>query len=178
MLFRSLWGTTGVSLLALLVMVSTFGACNGNIMASSRIYYKMASEGLFFSSLTKVHPRWHSPYVAILLHCGWALVLLFFSRTVETLISSFVFIAQIFWGLNTIAFFKLRRAQPDAPFRAPGYPVLPALYLAAIVCLTVATCVFNPKSALANLALVATGDRKSTRLNSSHIQKSRMPSSA
>ncbi len=153
---RLLWGTTGVSLLALLVMVSTLGANNGNILASSRVYYKMANDGLFFRSLASVHPRWHSPHISILVHCGWALVLLFAAGTVENLVSSFVFIGQLFWGLCTIAFFKFRWQGGATPFKAPGYPVLPALYLTAIAAMTVATCYYSPRSALANLAILAT----------------------
>ncbi len=153
---RSLWGPAGAALLALLVVVSTTGASNANIMASSRVYYSMARDGLFFGALTRVHPRWGSPWVAILLHCGWALVLLFATRTVETLVGSFVFAALIFWGACTLAYFRFHRQGP-APFSCPGHPWLPGLYLAAVVLLVGATCWFNPKSAWANLALMATG---------------------
>jgi len=153
---RLFWGSGGMAMLALAVMVSTAGSTNGTIMASSRIYYAMARDGLFFSWLAKVHPRWHSPHIAILLHCGWAIVLLLASRRVETMIGSFVFSVLIFYGATTIAYFKFRR-QGTAPFEAPGYPWLPATYLAVIVALTVATCYFNPRSAAANLALMGSG---------------------
>lgn len=154
---RLLWGTAGQVLLPLLVMVSALGSTNANIMASPRVYYSMARDGLFFSALGRVHPRFQSPHVAILLHCGWALVLLAASRTVETLVGSFVFVALIFYGTSTLALFRFRRQTASAPFLVPGYPWAPGLYLAAVVVLIGATCWFSPRSAAANLALMATG---------------------
>lgn len=154
---RLLWGQAGRVLLPLLVMVSALGSTNANIMATPRVYYSMARDGLFFTALARVHPRWHSPHVAIVVHCGWALVLLAASRTVETLVGSFVFAALIFWGACTLALFRLRRRDGAAPFLLPGYPWLPAVYLAAVVALVLATCWFNPRSAFANLALMASG---------------------
>ena len=156
-LSRLLWGPAGVAVIALAVMVSTFGAQNGNIMASSRVYYAMASDGLFLRSFGRVQPRWRSPHVAIAAHCGWAIVLLLASRTVESLIGSYVFSLLILWSAVTLAYFKFRRGGASAPFLAPGYPWLPALYLATMAAMTVATCYFRPQSAVANLALMASG---------------------
>ncbi|MBI3694560.1 MAG: amino acid permease [Acidobacteria bacterium] len=156
-LARLLWGPAGVAVIALAVMISTVGAQNGNIMASSRVYYAMASDGLFLRSFARVHPRWHSPHVAIAAHCGWAIVLLLASRTVETLVGSYVFSLLILWSAVTLAYFKLRRHGGRAPFEAPGYPWMPALYLVALAAMTVATCYFRPQSAVANLALMASG---------------------
>lgn len=153
---RLLWGPAGAALLAALVMVSTAGSTNANIMASSRLYYALASDGLFFAPLARIHPRWGSPYFAIILHCSWSLVLLYFSRTVVTLVSSFVFGLLIVYSAVTLAYFKLRRQGP-APFQLPGYPVVPAVYLAGLLALAIATCYFNPRAAFANLALMASG---------------------
>jgi APA family basic amino acid/polyamine antiporter len=151
-----LWGPTGRVLLPILVMFSTLGSTNANIMASPRVYYSMARDGLFFSTLARVHPRWKSPHVAILLHCGWALVLLAASRTVETMVGSFVFVALIFYGTSTLALFRFRRQSPAAPYLSPGYPWTHGLYLAAVAALVVATCYFSTRSAVANLLLMAT----------------------
>ncbi len=153
---RLLWGPAGLTVLALVVMVSTAGSTNGTIMASSRVYYAMARDGLFFDSLARVHPRWRSPHVAVVLHCGWAIVLLLASRTVETLVGSFVFSVLIFYGAVTLAYFKFRRQGP-ASFQAPGYPVVPALYLLVILAMVITTCYFSTRSALVNLALMGTG---------------------
>jgi len=153
---RLFWGPAGLTLLALVVMVSTSGSTNGTIMATSRVYYAMARDGLFFTSFARVHPRWRSPHVAVVAHCAWAIVLLLASRTVETLVGSYVFAILIFYGAVAVAYFKFRRQGPAA-FMAPGYPWLPALYLAVCVTLTAATCYFNTRSAVANLALMGTG---------------------
>lgn len=154
---KLLWGGTGQVLLPLLVIVSALGSVNANIMSSPRVYYSMARDGLFFSALGRVHPRWGSPHVAILLHCGWALVLLAASRTVENMVGSFVFVALIFWGLSTLALFRFRRQKADAPYLSPGYPWIPGLYVAAVVVLVLATCLYSTRSAMTNLILMATG---------------------
>ena len=154
---RLLWGQAGPVLVALLVMVSTLGATNGNIMASSRVYYTMARDGLFPGVFGRVHPRWQSPHVAIILHCGWALALLFAGRRVETLVGSFVFAALIFWGASTVALFRFRRREAAAPFLTPGYPLAPAVFLVAVAALVAATCYFSPRSAFTNLALMGSG---------------------
>ncbi len=156
-LARLLWGAAGMSVLSLIVMTSALGAQNGNIMASSRVYYAMACDGLFLQSFGKVHPRWHSPHVAIVAHCAWAIVLLLAARTVEALIGGYVFSLLVLWGVVTLAYFRFRRTLPRASFQAPGYPWMPALYLAMIVFMTVATCWFRPQSAVANLVLMGSG---------------------
>ncbi len=156
-LARLLWGPVGRSVLAVVVMISAAGAQNGNIMASSRVYYAMACDGLFLKSFARVHPRWRSPHVAIMAQCGWGIVLLLAGRTVETLVSSYVFSLLILWAVVTLAYFKFRRQGRSALFQAPGYPWLPALYLAAIGAMTVVTCYFHARSAVANLLLMASG---------------------
>jgi APA family basic amino acid/polyamine antiporter len=160
-LARLLWGPAGVSFLAFIVMVSTSGAQNGNIMASSRVWYAMAHDGLFLESFGRVHPRWGSPYVAIAAHCAWATVLLFAGRSVETLAGNYVFSLLLLWTVVTAAYFKFRRqgtAPPGtSPFLAPGYPWMPALYMAALTAMAAATVCFHPVPSLSNLALMSSG---------------------
>ena len=156
-LARLLWGRAGAGALALIVMISTAGAQNGNIMASSRVYYAMANDGLFLKSFARVHPRWNSPYIAIVAQCSWAIVLLLAGRSVESLAGSYVFSLLILWSVTTLAYFKFRRQGGVAPFLAPGYPWMPALYLVTLAGMTVATCYFHPRSALSNIGLMASG---------------------
>src|SRR5712692_120239 len=156
-LARLLWGPVGASVLALIVMISALGAQNGNIMASSRVAYAMGRDGLFLASFGKVHPRWRSPHMAIAAYCAWAIVLLLFGRSVETLASSYVFSLQFLWAVVTLAYFKFRREGKPSPFLAPGYPWLPVLYLMVIGGMIVATCYFHPNWALPNLALMGSG---------------------
>jgi APA family basic amino acid/polyamine antiporter len=152
-----LWGPVGASAMALIVMIATAGAQNGNIMASSRVYYAMASDGLFPKVFGQVHPRWRSPYVAIVAQCGWAIVLLLAGRNVETLAGSYVFSLLILWGVVTLSYFKFRRQGGATQFLAPCYPWLPALYLVLLAAMTIATCYFHPRSSLSNLGLMASG---------------------
>jgi APA family basic amino acid/polyamine antiporter len=156
-LARVLWGPIGVPILAVLVMIAVVGAQNGNIMASSRVLYAMAGDGLFVGAFARVHPRWRSPYVAIVIFCAWAAVLLLAGRSVETLAGSYVFSLLFLWTAVTLAYFKFRREQGPASFQAPGHPWMPALYLAVIVAMAVATCWFRPGPSFANLAVMASG---------------------
>jgi len=156
-LARLLWGQVGASALALIVMIATSGAQNGNIMASSRVYYAMASDGLFLKSFARVQPRWHSPYVAIVAQCSWAIVLLLAGRSVESLAGSYVFSLLILWGVVTLAYFKFRRQGSAAPFLAPFYPWLPTVYLVTLAAMAVATCYSHPRSSLSNLGLMMSG---------------------
>jgi amino acid transporter len=128
-------------------------------MSCSRIYYAMARDGLFFQSLAKVHPRYHSPHIAILAHCGWAVVLLLFGRNLETFISSLVFVVLISYALMTIALIKARKrgAGEQNCYRMPVYPLPAILYLLIIAAMMVTTCYFQPVAAGLNLTLVATG---------------------
>jgi APA family basic amino acid/polyamine antiporter len=152
-------GPAGGALIAITVAISATGSTNGTIMSCSRIYYAMARDGLFFQSLAKVHPRYNSPHVAILAHCGWAVVLLLFGRNLETFISSLVFVVLISYALMTIALIKARKrgAGEQNCYRMPAYPLPAILYLLIIAAMTITTCYFQPVAAGLNLTLVATG---------------------
>src|SRR5262249_52027788 len=127
----ALFGDGGARLVAALVLVSTFGAVNGVILAGPRVYYSMAQDGLAFKWLGAVHPRFATPARAIVLQAVWAATLALtnsygalFSRVVYT---EWLFFAAMAWGLM-----RLRRRpgyQPTA--RVWGYPVTPVVFIAA-----------------------------------------------
>ena len=147
-------GAAGAVLVSVTVVVSTFGTLNGTLLTTPRIFFAMAADGLFFRGLAAVHPRFHTPYVAIGLNAllGVVFVLL---RTFEQLTDAFVVAIVPFYALGVAAVFPLRRrADHDPPFRVPGYPVVPVLFLAATAFL-LANAVIDPASRWATLGVLA-----------------------
>lgn len=124
-------GPIGVTLVSLTVLISTFGSVNGSLLTGPRTFFALAEEGLFFRKVAAVHPRFKTPYVAILMSgtLGIAFVLL---RTFEQLADIFVTASLVFYVLSIGAIFKLRR-RPDwnPPVRTPLYPLVPALFCLA-----------------------------------------------
>jgi amino acid transporter len=135
-------GAPGVAFVAATVMLSTFGTLNGTLLTAPRIFYAMADDGLFFRPVARVHPTHGSPYVAIVLTAalGVAFVLL---RSFEQLADAFVTAILPFYALGVASVFRLRRAAARGetgyhpPFRVPGYPVVPLLFVLATLYLLV-----------------------------------------
>ena len=126
-----LMGAPGVIFVALTVMLSTFGTLNGTLLTAPRIFFAMADDGLFFKKVAAVHPRFHTPYVSILLTTGLGVVFVLL-RTFEQLADTFVTAIVPFYALAVASIFVLRkRANYDPPFRVPLYPIVPALFILA-----------------------------------------------
>lgn len=123
-------GNVGAGIIALLVMVSTFGCTNGNILACPRVTFEMAKQGYFFPAISKVHPKNETPANAIWLHT--VLICLFvLTGSFDMLTDLFVFVTWIFYGFGALGIFMLRKKMPDAerPYKAWGYPLLPLLFV-------------------------------------------------
>jgi amino acid transporter len=122
---------------AVTVMLSTFGTLNGSIMTAPRIFFAMADDGLFFSGIAKVHPRFRTPSRAILLSAALGIVfvlLLNFERLADT----FVIAIVPFLALAVAGVYRLRgRPGYDPPFKVPGYPVVPMLFILSTIALLV-----------------------------------------
>jgi basic amino acid/polyamine antiporter, APA family len=116
--------------LSLMVALSCFGAVGPCLMSGARVYYAMAEDGIFFRALARVHPRWHTPVMSLVLQAIWA-SLLTLSGKYDDLFSYVMFMMVLSYVLTVAGLFVLRRKQPDAPrpYRCTGYPVLPALYV-------------------------------------------------
>jgi APA family basic amino acid/polyamine antiporter len=144
--------------IAAAIIVSMFSAANGIALTLPRVYFVMARDGLFFRRLGDVHPRFGTPAFAVLALCGWAAVLAV-TGTFERLITYVIFSGWIFYALVALAVFVFRRKQPDAarPFRVPGYPWTPALFVLAALAIVVNTLVRQPVEALLGLAIVLLG---------------------
>jgi APA family basic amino acid/polyamine antiporter len=151
-------GPMAVSMTAIALMVSSFGALHASVLANSRIPFAMARDGLFFRSLVRLSPRSNVPARAILAQAAWASVLAL-SGSYDTLTDSVIFASWLFYGLVTASLFVFRKTMPDAarPYRAFGYPVVPAVFVLVTAALLINTFVAAPREALRGVAVLAAG---------------------
>jgi APA family basic amino acid/polyamine antiporter len=152
-------GPVGAALIAILVIISASGSINGTMMTAPRVYYAMSRDGLFFKWLDFVHPRFRTPSRAVVAHCVWAGAILLIRGTFETIASGLVFAILIFYGLSTLALFRMRREEiGDLDiFRVPFYPFLPVVFLLLIVVLIFLRAYFEWQKSLVDLAFIVTG---------------------
>ena len=152
-----IFGEPAAIIMALLIMVSTFGCNNGLILAGARVYYAMAKDGLFFKR-TGVLNRNSVPGVALVVQAVWASVLCL-SGTYGDLLDYVIFSVLIFYILTVTGIFLLRRRRPDAerPYRAFGYPVVPALYVLAATTIAIDLLIFKTKTAGPGVLIVLIG---------------------
>jgi APA family basic amino acid/polyamine antiporter len=153
---QALFGAAGARVFSLIVVVSVLGSLTAIIMAAPRVYYAMAADGLFFKAAAVIHPRFGTPARAITLQAGLASVLIMLG-TFQQIITYFIFVTVIFIGLTVAALFVLRRRLKDSPYRAPGYPATPLLFLGLVVLLLVLIAGQDPKQAFLGVAVVGLG---------------------
>jgi APA family basic amino acid/polyamine antiporter len=151
-------GGSGTLLMAAAIVISTFGCMNGLILAGARVYYAMAKDGLFFSKVATVNPRYHTPAISLLVQAVWA-CLLTLTGTYNELLDYVIFAVMLFYILTIAGVFALRRSRPEAPrpYRAWGYPVLPALYIAFAVFVEWTLLTHKTLRSFAGLCIVAVG---------------------
>ena len=154
----ALFGPTAGGLIAIVILIAMFSCANGLSLTAPRVYYAMARDGVFFRRLAEVHPRFRTPAFAIAANAAWAIVLAV-TGTFEQLLTYVVFSGWIFYGLGAMSIFVYRRRDPDAvrPFRVPGYPLTPALFVAASAGIVLNTLMTQPGRALIGLAVVVAG---------------------
>jgi APA family basic amino acid/polyamine antiporter len=150
-------GSTGTKIIALLIMVSTFGCINGMILAGSRVYYTMAKDKLFFKQVNQLNKN-QVPSNALWIQCIWASILCLSGRYGD-LLDYVVFAVLIFYILTIIGIFRLRITQPnlDRPYKAFGYPWLPAIYIALASIMGVCLIIWKPNYTLPGLGIVLLG---------------------
>jgi APA family basic amino acid/polyamine antiporter len=150
---QRLIGAPGVVFVATTVMLSTFGTLNATLLTAPRVFFAMADDGLFFRRMASVHPRFHTPHVSILLASALGVVFVLL-RTFEQLADIFVTAIVPFYALAVAAVFVVRkRASYDPPFRTPGYPVVPALFILATFFL-LGNAILDPSSRWGTLAVL------------------------
>jgi amino acid transporter len=154
----AIFGQAGVSFIAVVVMISTFGSLMGSMLASPRIFFAMADDQLFFKPIAAVHPRWNTPYVAILLACGLGVAMVM-TQTFEQLTDTFVLAMWPFYALSVAAIYRLRRSQPhlNRPYKVVGYPLVPAVFIAAATYLVINALVTDPKWTTITFGVVLAG---------------------
>jgi len=148
----------GALLMAGAILVSTFGCANGMTLAGARVYYAMSQDRLFFKSVGKLHPKYKTPVAGLLVQAVWTMVLCV-SGSYSQLLDYIIFAELIFYILTIASLFVLRRKWPDAerPYKALGYPVLPALYLVMAAWICIVLLRYKPQYTWPGLVLVLLG---------------------
>jgi APA family basic amino acid/polyamine antiporter len=144
--------------LAAVILVSIFSAANGLTLTLPRLFFAMAQDGLFFARLARVHPRFGTPAAAIIGTAVWSAVLVL-SGTFEQLLTYVVFMSWLWFALAALAIFAYRRREPDAPrpFRTPGYPLTPVLFVLAALGIVLNTVFAQPVQSLIGLGITVAG---------------------
>ncbi|HWY71963.1 MAG TPA: amino acid permease [Terriglobales bacterium] len=152
------FGASGAVLMAIAILISTFGCNNGLILAGARIYYAMAKDGLFFRSVGKLHPAYKTPAVSLIVQALWTCVLCL-SGSYGQLLDLTMFAVIIFYILTIGGLFVLRRTRPDVPrpYRAFGYPVLPAIYIVMATFIEIVLLRYKPQYTWPGLIIVLLG---------------------
>jgi amino acid transporter len=152
---QRLVGAPGVVFVAVTVMLSTFGTLNGTLLTAPRIFFAMADDRQFFQVFARVHPRFETPYVSIALTAGLGIAFVLV-RTFEQLADAFVTAIIPFYALGVASVFVLRkRAGYEPPFRVPGYPVVPMLFILSTIYL-LANALIDPASRWPTAAVLGT----------------------
>lgn len=155
---ESIFASKGAYLMAGAVLISAFGCINGMVLAGARVFYAMSKDGLFFGMVGRLHPKYDTPFVSLLLQGFWAMVLCM-SGSYGQLLDYVVFASLMFYILTIVSLFVLRRTQPDVPrpYKAIGYPVLPALYIVTAAFICGVLLVYKPQYTWPGLFLVLLG---------------------
>lgn len=151
-------GAAGGGIIALMVIISTFGTTNANVLATARVTFAMARDKQFFSFAGEIHPRFNTPGNALWFQFVWTAILVV-SGSFDTLTDMLIFVSWFFYGMSALGVFVLRRKMPERerPYKVWGYPVVPAIFVLFTLVFLIAT--------LSNdIFLYATG--KSTLINS------------
>jgi APA family basic amino acid/polyamine antiporter len=155
---QQIFGAAGAWLMAGAILISTFGCANGLTLAGARVYYAMSRDGLFFKSVGKLHPKSHAPVAGLLIQAVWA-TFLCLSGSYSQLLDYIIFAVLVFYILTIIGLFVLRFKRPDAarPYKALGYPFLPALYIVMAAWICIVLLRYKPQYTWPGLVLVLLG---------------------
>jgi len=155
---ESAFGSSGAKLMAAVILISTFGCVNGLLLAGARVYYAMSQDGLFFKAIGKLSPKSNAPVNSLWLQWAWT-CLLCLSGSYGDLLDYVIFAVLIFYILTIVGLFVLRRTQPGIPrpYKAIGYPVLPALYIIAAAWICLVLLIYKPQYTWPGLVIVLLG---------------------
>lgn len=152
-----IFGNFGVALMAILIMISTFGCNNGLVLAGSRLFYAMSKDGLFFKKAQTLNSN-EVPAVALWIQCAWASILCLSGRYNDLLVYS-TFASLLFYILTIAGIFILRKKEPDTerPYKAFGYPFIPAIYILVTTAICVDLLIYDTFNAGIGLIIVLLG---------------------
>jgi APA family basic amino acid/polyamine antiporter len=155
---QQIFSNTGAFLMAGAILISTFGCANGLTLAGPRVYYAMSRDGLFFKAAGKLHPRYKTPVVALVIQGIWTCVLCI-SGSYSQLLDYIICTELIFYILTIASLFVLRWKRPDAqrPYKALGYPVLPALYIVMAAWICIVLLRYKPQYTWPGIVIVLLG---------------------
>lgn len=153
-----MFGAAGGLLMAAAIILSGFGCANGLILAGARVYYAMAKDGLFFRNVARLHPNYKTPAVSLMVQMVWTCILCV-SGSYGQLLDYIIFAVLVFYILTIIGLFVLRRthAEAERPYRAIGYPVLPAVYILMALFIDVVLLRYKPQYTWPGLIIVLLG---------------------
>jgi APA family basic amino acid/polyamine antiporter len=153
-----MFGAAGGALMAIAIMLSSFGCDNGLILAGARVYYAMAKDGLFFRNVARLHPKYKTPAVSLMVQMVWTCILCI-SGSYGQLLDYIIFAVLVFYILTIFGLFVLRRTHAEAPrpYKAVGYPVLPAIYIVMALFIDVVLLRYKPQYTWPGLIIVLLG---------------------
>jgi APA family basic amino acid/polyamine antiporter len=155
---QQMFGPLGATLMTLAILVSVFGCNNGLILAGSRVYYAMAKDGLFFRKVAQLNPRYKTPVVSLVVQGIWTCFLTL-TGSYGQLLDYIIFAVLVFYILTIGGLFVLRFKRPHAerPYKAIGYPVLPAIYIVMALFIDIVLLRYKPQYTWPGLIIVLCG---------------------
>jgi len=154
----AMMGPAAGKLIAAAILISMFSAANGITLTASRVFFAMARDGVFFQRLAEIHPSYGTPALSVIYS---SVIAIFYAATgtFEQLLTYVVFAGWIFYGLGAASIFVYRRKQPNAqlPFRVPGYPLTPILFILSAAAIVVNTIISQPARAVVGIVIVLIG---------------------
>lgn len=159
LMLEKLVGPIGATVMTVIIICSTLGSSHGSVMTGARVTFAQAQDGLLFRFLAKVSPTFQTPAVALWVQFALSCIAVWLLADFGSLADSFVFTMWIFYGLAAVAVFILRKKLADAhrPFRVPGYPYVPAIFIVVSVVMTVLSIIDDPKRTLMWLGILLAG---------------------
>ena len=148
----------GADFITIIILISLLGAMNGGILTSARINYAMAKDKLFFKLAAQIHPKFKSPSYSLIIQCIWACVLAL-SGTFNQLITYIIFASWIFYAMSAGAVIILRNKRPnlERPYKTPGYPWIPIIFILFAIFLTINTIMEAPRDAIVGTVIILAG---------------------
>lgn len=158
LVMNKLFGQGGAYIISAMILVSTFGCTNATILVSSRIYYAMAKKGIFFKKAAEIHSKNNTPHNSLKYQAIWACILVF-SGSFDTLTDLLIITAFIFFGLIVfgVIYFRVKHKDMPRPFKTPGYPFVPILFILFCIALLCISFIESPGKSIIGISLIFSG---------------------